>query len=93
MLDSDTGLPEVPEFYYWYVGPRALNMSTVKLIRRRKYWFATEVDSRIIWTSDLNPATVRRAAEAILRSCEDQIRAKEAQAELYGQYPPNELKG
>lgn len=85
-LDKETGLPALPEGYYWKVVPYGGHTLIIRLMRVRKYW----LDAELGWESTFNSEGKRgllRAAWEVLSA----IREKETTASLAGKYPPKRL--
>lgn len=85
-LDKETGLPALPEGYYWKVQAYGGHTLIIRLMRVRKYW----LDAELGWESTFNSEGKRgllKAAWEVLSV----IREKETTVSLVGKYPPKSL--
>lgn len=91
MTDATTGLPELPEGYFWRVRPGSLHMDKLEL-RKRVWFFSILQDSRVLhYYTDtqrvLDPRDeILRAARKILKEFVNPWEA------FYGDYPPKRLE-
>lgn len=91
-IDDLTGLPELPEGYFWRVRPGSFRMDRLEL-RKRVWFFSVEEDSRILPfyggnREPLDPGeTILVHAKSIMKEFHNPW------GSYYGDYPPKTLKG
>lgn len=87
-IDENTGLPELPEGYFWRVKSDIAG-TKVHLMRKRKYLPGVSVGSTYIY---LSPArTTQRAIELAASDVLDALSEKEVLRPFKGDYPPKML--
>lgn len=98
MIDKTTGLPELPEGYYWNIDKVVVEgwvfSSTSYYINiRRKtkvlglFTITKEVFSRSIYVENLTPQGIRSRAKDVLEAWNEKM----ALDNILGDYPPNTL--
>lgn len=93
-IDPNTGMPEVPEGYFWRVKKSLLTGDTFTDVELRVKWFFMSyvVASHPIYNSHVSAQSILEAAEYImLYSAWSERRRGETKEHLYGDYPPNKL--
>ena len=90
MTNTETGLPELPEGYFWRVVEIAAHITRVEL--RKKAWLGSRRVRSCRYYESYH--TVREPGERIL-SCALGIMKEfhDPWAEFYGDYPPKSLLG
>lgn len=95
MIDKNTGLPEVPEGYFWRVKKFNYDYSryTVDVQLRHRIWggFSTEVANLL---AEGNAESILNAALTVLRMWGREINAqakRDEREQFIGDYPPKRL--
>lgn len=91
-IDPDTGMPVVPEGYFWRVKPGQMYAVIVEL-RRKWFWGFTHCVEDTLG-DDLSEDGIRNLAAYVLNKWEQraiQKREREEIRALFGDYPPKKL--
>jgi hypothetical protein len=84
--DPTTGLPELPEGFFWRVTDEG-KYSYVKLKKTRKRFWAKTVADSIMETRKVTKELIRSRAWSLLEG----FRFEGPDADLFGDYPPKSL--
>lgn len=93
--DPNTGLPEVPEGYFWQIKHAAISGYFRLELRKKLFWIFTERIEFTLVSPPLSPALLNREADHVLEKWEEskQRVAIESSSSVYiGKYPPKNLK-
>lgn len=86
--DDNTGLPKLPEGFYWKIG-RIFGDTFISLNRSRRMWFAEKVEFQWIFSS-ITRSGVRLSSMRILESVNDKLTSMDHKIK-FGKYPPIRL--
>lgn len=86
-IDKNTGLPTIPEGFYWRVEHGSDSCYIViALMKKRSLWFDKKIEWTVTRSAETGPNKVREAAAYIL----DRI---DRENSIIGMYPPKKLEG
>jgi hypothetical protein len=88
-IDPNTGLPALPEGYFWRVKKSGNKYGYVRLMLRHKFWFATEQENRIFVLNGYTKERLLSDTWAVLR--EFDFAAAKSYVPLLGDYPPKSI--
>lgn len=90
--DEATGLPKLPEGYFWKVSKASLD--GYHNVAIRKVWLCYPFSTRVEYTltSNLTKKSLKTEAEYVFRNFEKKLRNAKTAKSLYGSYPPKKLK-
>ena len=90
MTNTETGLPEVPEGYFWRIQQGAFSIYRIEL--RRKRWIGSaRVDSAILDYYDAHRQVLEPRVEAFRKAQNIMKEFNDPWVELLGDYPPRNI--
>lgn len=90
-IDSATGLPELPEGYFWRVRTGSLSRDYLDL--RKKTWYGSKViDNRVLRYYDGEGNVIEPRVEILNRAKRIYGEFENPWDEYYGDYPPKKLE-
>lgn len=92
-IDPATGLPELPEGYFWRIKKDSAGTRT-HLMKKRAFGISTSVHSRYIFPRYYPTAreAMRGTAQKVLDESWEKVREQVILSKLVGGYPPKRLE-
>lgn len=87
-IDESTGLPELPEGYFWRVTPGSGSRYVYLQMRKRRWLGSKLIDDSILRKSEITVELVQRRATKILLDFNPDSDYKK----FVGDYPPKKLE-